>query len=90
MTPSRTTSPGRRASPGWLGVVVAVLLVVIAIVAGVLIANGTVPLTSRRSVDVDITLPQPVLPDAPAIPERPIVPPVDPRVGPAASPAAPG
>ena len=88
MTPPRATRTGQRASPGWPVLVVAGLLVALVIVAVVQVVNGTTPLTPRRSVQVDITLPQPILPDTPPIPERPIMPPVDPRVASVAGSAA--
>tara|TARA_R110002124_G_scaffold102518_3_gene250716 strand:- start:3228 stop:3431 length:204 start_codon:yes stop_codon:yes gene_type:complete len=65
--------------------VVAGLVVGLAVVIIALIINGTAPLPYRRPVQVDITLPEPTLPDAPRLPDGPIVPPVDPRV---ASPEA--
>lgn len=80
MTPTRATASGRRAGPGWPGLVVAGMVLALVIAAVVLIVNGTIPVTSRRPVQVDITLPQPILPDTPALPDGPIVPPVDPRV----------
>jgi len=89
MTPPPATGSVRRASPGWPGVVAAGLLVVLVIAAAVLVVRGNVPLAPGEPVQVDITLPEPVLPDGPRLPERPVVPPVDPRVASGTAVASP-
>lgn len=89
MTGPRDNPSDRRSRPGWLGLVVAGVLVGLAVVVLVLIATGSAPVTPRSPVQVDIPLPEPSLPDTPRLPEGPIVPPVDPRVapGPTTAPA---
>jgi len=76
-TPSR-----QRSGPGWPVLVAAGLLVGLTVVIVALILAGNPPQPHRAPVQVDINLPEPRLPDTPRLPERPIVPPVDPQVAP--------
>tara|TARA_R110002124_G_scaffold204404_1_gene370799 strand:+ start:592 stop:858 length:267 start_codon:yes stop_codon:yes gene_type:complete len=87
MTAPRASPIGK--GPAWLGLVVGGAVIILAIVMITLIITGSTPPPFHRPAHLGVTLPEPVLPDVPRMPERPVVPPVDPRVdtGPAGSPA---
>ena len=88
MTGSRNTPSGQPSGPGWPVLVIAGLLVALTVAVVALILGGEPPLPYRSPVEVDINLPEPRLPDMPRLPERPIVPPVDPQVAPPSDVAA--
>lgn len=80
MTPPRDAGSERGSRPGWPVLLLAGLLVALTVTIVVLILTGTAPLPYRKPVEVDISLPEPSLPETPRLPDGPIVPPVDPRV----------
>ncbi|MFT4913184.1 MAG: hypothetical protein ACI9YM_001776 [Brevundimonas sp.] len=89
MTAPRASPTGKGPGPAWLGLVVGGAVIILAIVIITLVITGSTPPPFHGPARLGVTLPEPVLPDVPRIPERPVVPPVDPRVdtGPAGSPA---
>tara|TARA_R110002167_G_scaffold16688_4_gene64826 strand:+ start:2084 stop:2317 length:234 start_codon:yes stop_codon:yes gene_type:complete len=66
----------------WLLPLIVVLLGVIAVVTATLIITGPVPAPFERPGRIGLDIPEIVPPNAPRLPDGPVVPPVDPRVGP--------
>ncbi|MGV9005438.1 MAG: hypothetical protein ACOH1H_01750 [Brevundimonas sp.] len=75
-----STRPAARGRSHWLTFLAAGLIVGAIVVVIILMVNGQGGRPGGRDLSVDITLPQPVLPDTPALPEGPILPPVEPHV----------
>lgn len=66
--------------------VVGGVVVAVAIIAWFVFAGGVTPSAPDNSVDIDVDLPTPTLPDGPTVPDLPNPPPVEPPTVPQPGP----
>lgn len=81
MTRRHASPAGQNGGRAWPGILLTAAVIALAAVIVFLIITGKTPAPYRTPVKVDLTLPRPALPDTPHLPEGPVLPPVDPRVG---------